>query len=67
MIYGHKAGDEILAKVGWKLIEIADETVIMYRKVVMNLFCDTRLDLNEQKLVKRIQKAIRSVELRTLK
>jgi diguanylate cyclase (GGDEF)-like protein len=67
--YGHKVGDEILAKVGWKLIEIADETVIMYRKSGDEfIFMTLGLDLNEtKKLVKRIQKAIRSVELPDIK
>lgn len=67
--FGHKVGDEVLARVGRALIEIADDTVIMYRKSGDEfIFMTLGLNFEEtKKLVKRIQNAIRSVELPNIK
>ncbi|MFA5485522.1 MAG: GGDEF domain-containing protein [Bacilli bacterium] len=67
--YGHNRGDEVLALVGKKLIEIADEHVIMYRKSG-DEFIFMTIDLDKEKtmaLVKKIQEVIRSIHLPALK
>lgn len=67
--YGHKVGGEILQKVGKALIDMADETVIMYQKSGDEfIFMTIGLDLEGTKdLVSRIQKTIRSIELPSFK
>lgn len=67
--YGHNKGDEVLALIGKKLIEIADENVIMYRKSG-DEFIFMTINLNKDQtmaLVDKIQKIIRSVHLPALK
>ncbi len=67
--YGHKKGDEVLALIGKKLIAMADEHVIMYRKSGDEfLFMTIGLNLEETKdLVAKIQNVIRGIHLPALK
>lgn len=63
--YGHKVGDEVLAEIGHKLIDVSDEHVIMYRKsgdefIFMTLDLDAK---QTRALAERIQEAIRSIKL----
>lgn len=67
--YGHTKGDEVLAKIGKKLIEIADKNVIMYRKSGDEfIFMTINLSYDEtMALVKKIQNVISSIKLPVLK
>lgn len=67
--YGHKKGDEVLAIIGKKLIEIADENVIMYRKSGDEfIFMTINLSFEQtMTLIGKIQNAIRSIHLPALK
>lgn len=67
--YGHKKGDEVLALIGKKLIEIADQHVIMYRKSGDEfLFMTIDLDYDKtMELVNKIQTVIRNIHLPALR
>lgn len=67
--YGHKKGDEVLALIGKKLIEICDEHVIMYRKSGDEFLFMTIHSTREKtlELVDKIQTMIRSIHLPALK
>lgn len=67
--YGHKKGDEVLARIGRKLIEMADEHVIMYRKSG-DEFIFMTINLNYEEALQvahKIQNIIRSTKLPAIK
>ena len=61
--YSHKAGDEVLTKIGCALISIADDNVIFYRKGGDEFaFMSVDLDQNGVKdLIRRLKKAMANI------
>ncbi len=67
--YSHKVGDDLLIKVGYALISIADENVIFYRRGG-DEFAFMGIDLTPSqvtKLISKIKKAIDNIEFKDMK